>query len=249
MRRNRLSPQRRQYRPDVGLLPQHEKRRRQLVDDPGYADHQRPCEGYDADHVVQIEPLQPRRTRCAQRAEIELSHEGPVNDRARCDGDHEQERHQPHEELAGKPGEQVPVQRKHDVEKAFSVAVERLRLLQDLARMRVEADPVRRFAVRLERVPGRRHEHDDLRLIVIREDRKDDLARIHRPAPGGEPVEADIGGSRRYLRIRQTAVEQGLEFVLQDERQPADANDQEGAAGVDFNRVMSRLSSLSSHQR
>ena len=80
------------------------------VDHAGRGHDRGPGQGDDAEQVVQVEPLDPRRPCTPHVAETELAHEGGVEHHARDDRQEHQERHEAEEQLARLAGEHFDVQ-------------------------------------------------------------------------------------------------------------------------------------------
>ena len=120
-RRRRFVLVRRHHLGELVCLPQIEDRHTQRVEHAGSPHHECPAQRDNAQHVVQVQPLDPRVAVLAHSAEVEPAHEGCVDHHAGDECRHEQKAHQPEKQFARQACEHIHMQAEDDVHHVVAV--------------------------------------------------------------------------------------------------------------------------------
>ena len=221
-RKRRLAEMRRDQLRHHLRAPGGKQRQRYRVDDAGDADGDEPNQRHRADQVVQVEPFDPRRAGTTDCAEREPAHERRVEHDAGDEGRDEQQAHDAKKQLTRQSQQHVAVE---DADGAHQAAL--LRILPDqlggpgIERQFQEALSGRRFR------RFRQEDVDDIGAVIVPAEHLDVALRIARLGRVDQPAERSLRGIRREFAGRGFRLEEVVDLVMEDQRQPGDAQHQQ----------------------
>ncbi|MND80121.1 hypothetical protein D3C80_718850 [compost metagenome] len=193
----------------------------QGTDHARYAHGQRPGQGNCADQVVQVEPAQAAGLFVAHGAERQTAHERRIEHGAGDNRDDEQHAHEGQQQLAGQAGEHVHVQAQHDHHEAAIGS----RHGHRFAGAGVEHEGVRRIGFGAGGGGG--YGHYAVGFVLVVAEVLHDLAGAVLLGLDHQLLQVEVWCIGRHFPQFGGVAEQVFEFVVEDQRQAGECQQQQ----------------------